>query len=291
MGKRILITGASGLLGSYLVNELLADESYDLFLVGRNLNQPDKEGRVTTISIDFSTDWNANKLPEDLDGIIHLSQAENFRDFPAKAVEVFYINTLSTLKLIDYASKNKIGHFIYASSGGVYGTDGVFKEEDVIEYKKELGFYLGTKHCSEVILENYHSLLNVIILRFFFIYGKGQNESMLIPRLVNRVKNKEAISLQGEGGMRINPLHASDAAKAVIASLKLSGSHKFNVGGPDILSLKEICDTIGEALTIEPQLSIDESVPAKYLVGDVSKLNDVLGKPAVRFVDAVKTMI
>lgn len=291
MNKKILITGGSGLIGSDLVKALLAEGGYELFLAGRNEKLSDYNNKIKKIKIDFAADWTESELPQDLYAIIHLSQAENFRDFPGKASEVFYINTLSTLKLVDHATKNKVSHFIYASSGGVYGTGGIFREEDRGGYTKEMGFYLGTKYCSEVILENYTDLMNVIVLRFFFVYGKGQNQSMLIPRLISKVKDGESITLQGQSGMKINPVHVSDATKAIIASLNLQGSHKLNVAGPEVLSLREIGETIGAAVGRMPQFTIDETIVPKNLIGDLSKMKELVIEPTIKFEDGIKAMI
>jgi UDP-glucose 4-epimerase len=291
MDRKILITGGTGLVGSYLVDALIAAGGYELFLIVRNNNLKAQNNKTHIINIDFAVDWDVNELPENLYAIIHLSQAENFRDFPAKAKEVFYINTLSTLKLIDYASKNKVKYFINASSGGVYGSDGIFTEDEGADYKKEMGFYLGTKYCSEIILENYFNLLNVIILRFFFVYGKGQNKNMLIPRLLNRVKEGEVITLQGHKGMNINPVHVTDAAKAIVASLKLIGSHTVNVAGPEVLSLREIGETIGATVGKMVQFKIDDTVPPKDLVGDITKMKNLLVVPSIKFNDGIKTLI
>jgi nucleoside-diphosphate-sugar epimerase len=290
MGKKILLTGGSGLVGSYLIDVLLRD-GYELFLLVRSDKLNEYDGKVTVIEVDFATDWDLNKLPADLYAIIHLSQAENFRDFPAKAKEVFYINTLSTLKLIDFATKNKVSHFIYASSGGVYGTDGIFTEQQGAAYKREMGFYLGTKYCSEVVLDNYHDLLNVIILRFFFIYGKGQNQTMLIPRLINKVKQEEPIVLEGSDGLKINPVHAADAASAIVASLKLKGSHTFNVAGAEVLSLREICESVGRAISKTPRFEIDDKKTEKQLIGDISKMKELLVTPSISFDEGIKTLI
>jgi len=289
--KRILITGGSGLVGSHLIAEFKKDENYELFLISRDDNFQNQNSNINSIKIDFSKDWDVNELPQDLFAIIHLSQAENFRDFPEKANEIFYINTLSTLKIVDFAVKSKVEHFIYASSGGVYWGDGIFAEEQEFAYQREMGFYIGTKYCSEVILKNYYSLLNVQILRFFFVYGKGQHQNMLIPRLVNNIKNGNPISLQGENGMCINPIHATDAAHAILASLELKGSRVLNVGGAEVLSLREICEVIGEAVNKVPNFIIDQSKITPNLIGDIAKSKELLVTPLIKFENGIKTLL
>ena len=292
MGKRILITGGSGLIGSHLVDALMQDAANVIYIAGRQLNTVLARPNVFFIPVDFNMAWQESSLPENLDAIIHLSQAENFRDFPDKANEVFNINTVSTMRLIDFAVKNGVKHFVYASSGGIYGNnDKKFTEEQDIIYKGEIGFYLATKHCSEVILANYFNQLNVQILRFFFVYGQGQRKSMLIPRLMEFVKKGEPITLQGKDGMRINPVHAEDAANAIGAALLLNQSNIINVAGPQVLSLRQIGEIMGNQLNIKPNFIIDESNEAKNLVGDITKMSQLLMSPVIELAQGIKTII
>jgi nucleoside-diphosphate-sugar epimerase len=142
-----------------------------------------------------------------------------------------------------------------------------------------------------VILKNYFELLNVKIIRFFFVYGKNQKRTMLIPRLIDRVKNEESISLQGIDGMSINPVHAYDAAKAIIASLQMQGSSILNVGGPQILSLKKISEIIGKAVEKNPRFIIDENAEPTKLVGDITKLTALIKEPLISFEEGIKTLI
>ena len=193
-------------------------------------------------------------LPQRFDGVIHLAQSEYFRDFPEHSLDVFEVNTISTLRLLDYALKAGAKTFIYASSGGVYGySDDGFTEDAEIMQRGDLGFYLGTKLCSEILSDCYTSLMNVLVLRFFFVYGPGQSKGMLIPRLVDRVKEGKLIVLQGSDGIRLNPTYVADAVSAICRSLVVEGSHKINVAGPEVLSMRAIGETIGQVLSKRPK--------------------------------------
>lgn len=292
MKKKVLVAGGTGLIGSYLIEALLSDETYELYVLGRNKNDDWTGKNINYLKIDLAADWDESLLPNGLYSIIHLSQAENFRQFPEKAKEVFYINTLSTLKLINHATQTKVSHFIYASSGGIYGNgEEAFNEEENITYQKKMGFYIATKHCSEVILENYFEQLNVFILRFFFVYGKGQRNEMLIPRLINFVKTGSPINLQGANGIKINPIHAQDAVMAILAALKINKSQIINIGGPDVLSIKEIGNIIGTAMQKIPQFIVNEQEIPNNLIGDITKMQNLLHVPQKRFKEAIKTLI
>lgn len=280
---RILITGGGGLIGSHVVPLLKKD--HEVFTVSG------KYSGSSNININFSGDWSTDLLPAGIDAIIHLAQSEDFRDFPGKAKAVFYTNTLSTLKLIDFAVNTGVQKFIYASSAGIYGnSDDAFTEEQDIVYKKEMGFYLGTKHCSEVILANYTSLLDVQQLRFFFVYGKGQRADMLIPRLLNNVLEGNLITLSGNDGIKINPLHVSDAANAIKTALNLQGSHIINVGGPEVLSLRGICEIIGTVTGKTTRFNIEKKEPG-HLTGNISLMNELLVMPVIKFSEGIKTLL
>ena len=170
--KHVLLTGASGLIGSAVLPLLLNDHIVTV-LVHRPEAFTFRHKNLHIIPFDLSAPWNAALLPERMDAVIHLAQSAHFRDFPEKAASVFQTNTASTVQLLDYAQKAGVKHVVLASSGGIYGTgDQQFRESDQVVSRGDLGFYLGTKLCSEVLAESYAPFYNVLILRFFFVYGK-----------------------------------------------------------------------------------------------------------------------
>jgi UDP-glucose 4-epimerase len=283
--KRILITGATGLIGSSLI-PLLKDHT--VFCLGRHLYT---EGKAENIIMDFAEEWDESLLPKQIDAIIHLAQSENFRLFPQKAEDVFDVNVSSTLKLLNYAQKVGAKKFIYASSGGIYGTGNHgFTEENLIHARNDLGFYLSTKLCSEILIENYAPFFDVVMLRFFFAYGAKQKRSMLIPRLVDSVLAQKPIMLQGANGISINPIYVSDAADSIVKSLFLEGNHKINIGGNETLSIREIAEKIGDIVGKKPIYIQNEGIP-QNLIGDISKMKQLLHIPSISFEEGIKNLI
>jgi UDP-glucose 4-epimerase len=291
MRKKVVITGGTGLLGSHLVDDLLQQDEYDLYLISREATNIHRDPKIIIVQMDLSQNADIKKLPEAIFAVIHLAQSKKFRDFPGSAGEVFHVNTLSTMRLIDYAIKANASHFVYASTGGIYGADGIYNELEPINFRPNMGFYTGTKLCSEIILESYSKLLNLIVLRFFFIYGKGQNKNMLLPRLVGCVTQGNKINLEGTEGLKINPIHATDAAKAIIASLKLSGSFTINVAGEEVLSLKDISEIIGNELGVRPEFNFEDIKQSKSLIADTTEMLRLLITPSIKMKDGIKTLI
>lgn len=285
---RILITGSNGLIGSELTS-LLAGE-HTVYALGRNFNNIES-GNYTQLKFDLTRDLELSGLPPKIDVIYHLAQSEYFRDFPEKVNEVFSVNVLSTLRLLDYARKSGCKQFIYASSGGVYGNSKEeFREEEEIKARTDLGFYLGTKFCSEILVENYASFFDVVICRLFFAFGPKQRRSMFIPRLVDSVIEGKEIVIQGKEGIKVNPIYIDDVKNALSKILGIKGSHKINIGGEEILSIKEITDIIGKVLNKRPCFKYIEGQP-QNVVGDISKMKRLLYKPNILFSNAVKKLI
>ena len=280
--KHILITGCNGLIGDALVEQLQDNAMFQLYGISRSVNT-----KLSTFELDICSEWSEDILPKKIDVVIHLAQSEKFRDFPESAIEVFQVNTLSTLRLLEYARKSGAKKFIYASSGGVYGNSDIgFNEESPLQPNKDLGFYLTTKFSSELIVGNYASFFDINILRFFFVYGEKQRKNMFIPRLIDSVKTGKAIVLQGEEGIKINPIYVHDAAKAIACIIQKDGSFNVNIGGSEIVSIKGICELIGQQLNLAPLFEYQTS-EVKNLIGDISKMKTIY-TPSVNIEQGLK---
>lgn len=282
----IIVTGANGLIGYELCK--LLSSSHNVFAISRS--NPNIIG-VEFIKLNFNKEIDFDKFPKSIDVIYHLLQSEKFRNFPDSAIELYTVNTLSTLRLLEYARKKGCIKFVYASSGGVYGnSESAFSEESPVLNNQDLGFYIGSKLCSEIMTDNYKSYFDIIITRFFFVYGKRQNKTMLIPRLVDNIKNGKEITLQGEGGLIINPIHVNDASRVLMKILELNGIHKFNIGGEQVLSLKQISDIIGFKLGESPNYLYKEGNPTN-LIGDIAKMKSLLTSPEIIFEKGIEELL
>ena len=107
---------------------------------------------------------------------------------------------------------------------------------------------------------------------------------MLIPRLFDSVKNNTPVVLNGENGITINPIHVSDASDAFLCALSLEDSWTINIAGPELLSIRDICDSFGNYLGMEPKYSLTEN-SSSDLVGDISVMKELLMNPHRKLAD------
>ena len=282
----IVITGATGLIGRGLAAAMAAQN--EVHCIAR---QPQKSKDVAWHAHDLSQPGRLEGLPARADAVIYLAQSEFFRDFPEKSDQIFQVNTASLLKLLDYARGAGCRKFVYASSGGVYGTsERPMSETKPVAADGELGFYLVSKLCSEMLVQAYAKQFETVILRYFFVYGAGQRRSMLVPRLIDRVRAGEPIALQGADGLRLNPTHVSDAVAATARAVQIAGSYTINVAGPETLTMREVGAVIGKAVGREPRFSVSDAAPG-HLVADIARMSELLGAPKLGFAEGLRRML
>jgi UDP-glucose 4-epimerase len=281
---RILVTGATGFIGRSLLPIL--ERGHEVFAVTRG---GPAGGKSSWICQDLSGRLVRSALPEKLDAVVHLAQSKRYRDFPDGAADVFAVNVGSTFDLLEYARGAGASRFVYASTGGVYGSsDKMLSESDRLN---PLNFYLSSKCSGEALVAGYGGLFHTVIFRFFFVYGPGQT-GMLIPNLIERVQAGESITVEGDPGLRINPIHVSDAVRIFEPALALGRSDLINVAGDEVVTITDLVRVIervgGRAASIR---HTDSSLPGD-LVAANDHMKEVLGvRPQTSLEDGIRSML
>ena len=269
---RILITGAAGFIGDALVARLNAEQ--EIFALVRKRPSKRVTAEVSWIEQDLTQSLNVAGLPDDLDVIIHLAQSRLYRQFPEMAEDIFRVNVGSTLSLLEYGRKVGVKKFIYASSGGIYGYGSEKCSEADAANPRD--FYSTSKYCSELLIGNYKPYFEVVVFRFFFVYGPKQ-KGMLIPRLIENVRKGEPIIIRGESGTRLNPIHVEDAIRAFSSALETPASGVFNIAGDEIVSIRDVSERIGAFMGKEPVFRYEKNVVPGDMIGDNSRMKADLG--------------
>jgi UDP-glucose 4-epimerase len=271
----ILITGATGFIGEHLRSEL----------VPRHLVLATTRGAAMTESpnliwrqADLSYSAFVSALPPHVDAVVCLAQSRAYRQFPDQVEDIFNINVRATLSLLEYARKAGASTFLYASTANVYRQSSQKISEDwPVE---PATFYARSKRMAEMMVESYAGFFDAVVLRLFTVYGPGQKE-MLIPNLIDRVRQNRSIQVQGKYGFKISPIFVGDVTDIIIRFLErktdLMGSHIFNVGGDEALGVYDLGLVIGETLALAPRFDyVPGEEPAGW-VADSSRLKRELG--------------
>lgn len=271
-----VITGAGGLIGRNLVAALERDG--DVWALTRQA--AGSGGRARWIEADLANPAFLDRLPEGVDTVVHLAQSPHYRDFPDQAGDVFNVNVASTAMLLDWSHRHGVRRFVFASAGGAdRAGDGA-----------PLSNYLAGKRAAELIAQSYAAQFSVTVLRFFFVYGKDQRRSMLMPRLVDAVRAGNPLTLAGPDGIRLNPTHVDDAVAAVRQAVIADRPGTFEIAGPEVMSMRQIGDVIGARVGRAPQFTIDQR-GGTDLIGDISEMSAQLIAPRRRLADGIEDLL
>ena len=279
-GSSILVTGAAGFVGQHLVRELA--KRYRVHAVVRA--EADLGDDVIQIVHDLVEPLDA-ALPERIDGVIHLAQSQRYREFPEGAPDVFAVNIQSTFNLLEYARRAGARSFVFTSTGGIYGYSFErFAETDPVS---PLNFYFSSKYSAELLIANYQHYFNTVVLRIFFAYGPGQH-GMLVPTLIDRVLAGDEVRVEGDPGLRINPIYVSDVVRVFEPALALQRPGVFNIAGDEPVTITRLVELIGETAGKTPRIAHARSATEGDLLGDTTQMRAVLGvAPEVALRDGI----
>jgi nucleoside-diphosphate-sugar epimerase len=246
----LLVTGACGYKGSVLVPKLLARghavTAFDIQWFGNELTP---HPNLQVIKGDVC---DADSVPLDgVDAIIHLASVANDPCGDLDPKLTWEISALATMRLADKAARKGIRHFIYASSGSVYG---VKSEPQVIEELElePITEYNKTKMVAERVLLSYQNNMAVQIVRPATVCGPSPRMRLdvAVNMLTMQALTNGRITVFGGDQVRPN-IHIDDITDLYIYLLdrpELTGV--YNAGFENI-SIREIAERVAASVPAE----------------------------------------
>nr|XP_061801970.1 uncharacterized protein LOC133593370 [Nerophis lumbriciformis] len=259
-GRRVLVTGGAGFLGSHLVEALLERGCrvavIDDLSTGRFENIAHLEGHPRfTIAIDSIThEVVLDHLVRDADMVFHLAASvgvELVVQDPVHALEGNILGTRSVLSMCQRYRKK----YLLTSTSEVYGkSDAVpFSEGDDLMLgptAKARWSYASSKVAAEHLSLAYHRQhgLPVVIVRLFNTVGPRQlgRYGMVIPRFVQQALAGEPLTVHGDGRQRRCFCHVSDAVRAILALAEHPDAlgQVYNIGSTEEVSILELAQRV-----------------------------------------------
>ena len=285
--EKVLITGATGLIGSELLSLLIND--YECWVVGRHALSMEK---IHFIEQDLGKQLELCNFPEQIDYIIHLAQSDSHNDSENNREEIFGVNVYGMLQLLEYGVKAKIKKFLFASSGGVYGQlKGAASEEAMLTVNHTLNFYQNTKLSMERLAGNYQKYYDIVTFRFFFVYGTGQKDNMLFSRLIANIREKRPVCIGSLNDIRMNPIYKTDAAQCVYKALQnTQGNQIFNIAGKEVAALGNIVRILAQKMGTDVQVNYEDK-GQRDLIADIRKMQNLLWIPQITLDEGVEKLL
>ena len=264
---RILLTGATGFVGGRLIS-LLGGRAHELICLQRPGSVV--PAGVTPLHGDLAHSESIAALPK-IDTVIHLAQSHQYRNFPVAAADIFAVNTMATVHLLDLSRRAGVQQFILASTASVYSaSNGPCHEEAGLQPDD---FYAATKLTAEMLLHPYARYFRTCALRLFTPYGPGQR-NRLIPTVFQRVRERQPVTLDGEaGGFQLSVAYVDDVAATFMAAAEQGWHGTYNVAATEPTCVQEIAATIGRLIGVEPVFARTGRPEPLPLIADLLRLS------------------
>lgn len=313
-GSRVLISGATGLIGKYLVRFLAQYCHCTVFAVVRDGKKAralweDLGDQLQTVCTDI-TELEADE--RDIDYMIHAACITSSRSFSLEPVETIRTSVEGTGRMLEYARKNPVKGFVFLSTMEVYGTPST--DEKIgelhgtdLDTMSSRSSYPESKRLCESMCRAYFSEYGVParVLRLTQTFGPGAayDDTRVFAEFARCAIEGRDIILHTKGETKRNYLYLADACTAVLAVLtKGVSGEAYNAANEDTYcSIREMAELVAVSCSeqgIRVRVEQEETAAEKYGYApmlrmnlDTSKLQKLGWKPGTGLADMYQRMI
>ena len=248
---KILVTGASGLLGTEICRQLKLNKSNTVWAMDNH----SRSDSVPPCDQFLSTDLTAGDeayadLPVDFDMIYHYGAINGTRNFYERPNEVLWNNMVGDFNIFEFAGMNKgLKKLVYASSSEVVSDDPTSPVPEQVDVKianihNARWSYRLPKICAENYLVN--SDLPYVILRYFNIYGADSKPGHFLADQIAKIQ-KGVFEIIGAEETR-SFCHVEDAVRATVFCANKVNKQVVNIGNDQEITIREAAEVIARAL-------------------------------------------
>ena len=258
-GKRILVTGGAGFIGSHLVDALMEKEekvrvidnlsSGNLENVKRWIGNP----RFEFVKGDLLNPEDVMKAVKGCDVVFHLAANPEVRVGSVRPEVHYKQNTAATFNLLEALRKHgEVKTLAFTSSSTVYGEASVIPTPEDYAPLEPISIYGASKLACEALIMSYaHSYgFNAVIYRLANVVGPRSEHGVIYDFFRKLRRNPKELEILGDGTQEKSYLYVKDCVQAMLIGLKSLDRRVdiFNVGSEDQVNVKRIAEIVVEEM-------------------------------------------
>jgi nucleoside-diphosphate-sugar epimerase len=248
---KILVTGASGLLGTEICRQLKAEDGMEVWAVDNHSRSTTVPPCDTFLELDLTNGANFEQLPRDFDYIYHYAAINGTKNFYDRPNQVMWTNMCTDFNMFEFATLcgKSLQRFVYASSSEVVSDDPEtpVKENADITIKNihnARWSYRLPKVCSENFLSN--STIPYVMFRYFNVYGDNSKAGHFLADQIAKIKSG-VFEVVGPEETR-SFCHVEDAVRATIHVSRSVNNELVNIGNDREITIMEAAQTVARCM-------------------------------------------
>jgi len=302
-GKKVLVNGITGFIGSNLARELLkmGAEVYSINNFSYISYDKAKKGldfldKIKIIGGDVLHQDSWERLPKDIEYVFHFAAPSSivlFKKYPEKCWNETVFGLYNAL---EFCKKNGVKKLIYPSSGSVYSGNEMPHVETL--YPKPRNLYAAAKVACESLANSYSDFVKSIGLRIFVAYGPGEEwkgDFGSAPYLfIQDLMNGKIPEIWGDGEQTRDLVYIDDVVKMIIKAAEVEQTGIVNIGTGESISFKDLCKKIKYILNsdIEPQfVPKKDSNYLEHIKADVTLNKKLFGITPISADEGIKKFV
>lgn len=249
--ETVLVTGAYGFLGKYVIEELL-NNNYKVIAFGRNKEKMEelKRENVELFMGDFCNKEDAIEATKNVDYVIHCGALSTVW---GKREDFITTNVDGTMNLVEGCRRNNVKRFVYVSSPSIYAgkEDRTNIKEEDYDKSNKLNYYIESKILAEEKLNEIKDI-NWVIIRPRGLFGVG--DTSIIPRLI-RVNSKIGLPLFNKGQNFVDMTCVENVAYALRLCIQKENIDfkTYNITNGEPQYFKGLLEELFNALGVKPK--------------------------------------
>ena len=308
-GKKVLVTGAGGFIGSHLMEKLVALGSDVRAFVRYNSRNDyglievlpeDVQEELTVVVGDLRDSDSVNSAVRDVDLVLHLGASISIPYSYVSPNNFVATNIIGTLNVLNAVKEYSIQKMVHTSSSEVYGTAQYVPIDEKHPLQAQSP-YAASKIGADKMVESYHLSygLPVATVRPFNTYGPRQSSRAVIPTIVTQALTKDEVRLGATSPIR-DFSYVEDTVSAFIkvAESPESVGQALNFGSGTEISIGDLAGEIISLVGRDVDIVCDderirpEKSEVNRLLADVTKARELLGwEPLFSLTDGLRNVI
>jgi len=300
-GRRFLVTGGAGFIGSHIVRRLVAEGArvrvLDLFTTGRRANLVDVEDEIELFEGDICDMATVQRAVADVEYVLHLAALVSVPESVEQPERNFAVNLTGTHNLLLAARAAQVRRVVFSSTCAVYGDHTAPHHEELAP--RALSPYAAAKLGAEQLCRSFTHVygLPTVCLRYFNVFGPGQNPrggyAAAIPLFVTALLDEEPPRIFGDGLQSRDFVYVSNVVDANLRACAIPAAvgGVFNIGTGRETSLRELLATLSTIVgrEVDPIFAAPRVGDIRHSYGDITRAAAVLGyQPTVGLAEGLR---